>query len=150
MIDSLFYIFIIVLLLIISFIDVKKMIIPDSILLIGFIGSITYMLLSRNINIENISGSLIGFLIFLSIALLTNAMGGGDIKLMSLLGFIFGINGILFIIVFSFVLGAVTSIFLLVFKIKKRKDNIAFAPFISIAVLIYMLYGIDIIQLYLT
>ena len=77
-------------------------------------------------------------------------MGGGDIKLMSLIGFIFGINGILFITVFSFVLGAVTSIFLLVFKIKKRKDNIAFAPFISIAVLIYMLYGIDIIQLYLT
>lgn len=150
MISGVYYLLIIIMLLIISFIDIKKMIIPDCILLVGFIVSLIYLVLSKNINIGNIIGSFIGFIIFLVLALITSAMGGGDIKLISLLGFIFGVNGVLFIIFYSFVLGAIISLFLLCLKIKEKSDSIAFAPFISLATYFYIFYGLNIIKLYNT
>ena len=86
---------------------------------------------------------------FLAIALLTNAMGGGDIKLMAALGLVFGLKGVLFISLFSFILGAIISLVLLGLKIKSRKDEIPFGPFISLAALIYIFLGEEIIRWYL-
>jgi len=139
----------IIMLLIISFIDIKKMIIPDSILFLGFTISFTYLMLCDLLDIDNFLGAIVGFIIFLAIALITNAMGGGDIKLMTLIGFVFGVRGVLFITILSFVIGAIISILLLVFKRKQNKDNIAFGPFISLATAVYICYGIRIIELYI-
>lgn len=137
------------LLLVISFIDYKYKIIPDRLIIFGFIISIIFAFISKG-NISNrLIGMLIGFGIFMLIAIVTNAMGGGDIKLMALLGFIFGIKGILFITIFSFILGAVLSVGLLVSKIKSRKDEIPFGPFISLAALLYIFFGEIMIQCYI-
>lgn len=149
MINDIFKIFIIIMLLIISIIDIKKMIIPDYILLVGFITSLIYLVFSKNIYLENIFGSFIGFVIFLAIAFITNAMGGGDIKLMALLGFIFGVKGVLFITVFSFIIGAIISVILLILKLKEKNDFIAFGPFISVSTFIYIFYGNIIIEYYI-
>lgn len=128
-------------LIIISFIDYRYKIIPDRVIIAGFICSIILNIVHYNIILDKFLGMLIGFGIFMLIAVVTNAMGGGDIKLMALLGFIFGINGVLFITAACFILGAIISILLLILKIKGRKDEIPFGPFISIAALLYMLYG---------
>jgi len=136
-------------LIIVSVIDIKHKIIPDSLnITIAAIG-IMLILYDNSILSDRLLGALIGFVLFFIIALATDAMGGGDTKLIAGLGLIFGVKGVLFIIFYSFVIGAVISLVLLIAKIKSRKDEIPFGPFISAATLLYIFYGVEIINLYL-
>ena len=136
-------------LIIVSVIDIKHKIIPDSLnITIAAIG-IMLILYDNSILSDRLLGALIGFVLFFIIALATDAMGGGDTKLIAGLGLIFGLKGVLFIIFYSFVIGAVISLVLLIAKIKSRKDEIPFGPFISAATLLYIFYGVEIINLYL-
>jgi len=75
-------------------------------------------------------------------------MGGGDIKIMAALGFLFGFTQTLVLIFFSFIIGGVMSGLLLVLKLKKRKDHIPFGPFICIAAFITIFWGEDLIRWY--
>jgi leader peptidase (prepilin peptidase)/N-methyltransferase len=136
-------------LIIVSAIDLKHKIIPDCLnITIAAIG-IMLVLNDYSILSDRLLGALIGFVLFFIIALTTDAMGGGDTKLIAGLGLIFGLKGVLFIVFYSFVIGAVISVVLLFAKIKSRKDEIPFGPFISVATLLYIFYGVEIINLYL-
>ncbi|QXM05995.1 prepilin peptidase [Crassaminicella indica] len=141
------------LLIVISVIDYKLQIIPDECNLFGFIISGAFIIFndfSTIALINAILGLLVGGGIFLIIAIATNgAMGGGDIKLMGVLGFALGWKYILLITFLSFIIGAILSIFLLLLKLKHRKDTIPFGPFIAIAAFITILYGNDIINWYI-
>ena len=83
---------------------------------------------------------LVGGGIFLLITLIgglimgKEAMGFGDVKLMIGLGLIFGTESTVVITLFSFLIGAILSIILLAFKIKKTDEYIPFGPFIVISV----------------
>ena len=148
-VNSVLYCLLISLLIVIGIIDLKHKIIPDRLQIVGAIIGIIYIILDKSIIFNRITGLLIGLGLFLAIAILTNAMGGGDIKLMAVLGFIFGISGVLFITLFSFVIGAIISVALLILKVKSRKDEIPFGPFISLSALIYIFFGTEIINSYL-
>ncbi len=145
--NSVLYCLIISLLITISIIDYKHKIIPDSLNIAGAIIGIIYIFINKTI-LSSFAGSLTGLGLFLLIALLTNAMGGGDIKLMAVMGLIFGLKGVLFITLYSFVLGAIISVILIIRKIKSRKDEIPFGPFISLSALIYIFFGTEIINWY--
>lgn len=147
-INTVLYGLLISILITLSIIDLKHKIIPDSLNIAGLIIGIIYIIINKGI-LKSIIGSFIGLVLFLAIAVITNAMGGGDIKLMTVLGLIFGIKGVLFITLFSFILGAVISVGLLILKIQSRKDEIPFGPFISLASLIYIFYGTEIISWYM-
>jgi leader peptidase (prepilin peptidase)/N-methyltransferase len=130
-------------------IDLRHKIIPDSIIIFGLLYTIIISIMLLDVNIfDKIFGFSFGFGIFLLIAIITNAMGGGDIKLMGFLGLNFGLTGIIFVTVASFVIGAIISIGLLVSKIATRKDYIPFGPFIAVAAVIYIFWGEDILNLY--
>ena len=144
---TLLYCLIVSLLIVVTFIDLKYKIIPDSLNIVGAILGILFIIFDKMF-FNRLLGSTIGLILFLGIALITNAMGGGDIKLMAVLGLVFGVKGILFITLFSFVIGAIISLILIGLKIKGRKDEIPFGPFISLSALIYMFYGIEIINWY--
>lgn len=146
-INSILYCLLISMLITLSIIDLKYKIIPDSLNITGAIIGIIFIIVNKTV-LNSIAGSLIGLTLFLAIALLTNAMGGGDIKLMAVLGLIFGIKGVLFITLFSFVIGAIISVILIILKIKGRKDEIPFGPFISLSALIYIFFGTEIINWY--
>lgn len=134
----------------VSVIDLKHKIIPDSLnISVAAIG-IVFVLYDGSIILDRVFGAFIGFALFFAIALATDAMGGGDIKLIAGLGLVFGVQGVLFIMFFSFVIGAVISVILLITKFKSRKDEIPFGPFISAAVLLYIFYGSEIIKFYLS
>lgn len=135
------------LLTVISLIDLRHKIIPDGLIISGVSIGIIFII-TGNMVTDRLLGAATGLVLFLGIAAVTNAMGGGDIKLMAVLGLMFGIGGILFITLFSFVTGAIISLILLTLKIKSRKDEIPFGPFISLSALIYMFYGIEIINWY--
>ncbi|EOD00109.1 prepilin peptidase [Caldisalinibacter kiritimatiensis] len=140
------------LLIVISTIDYHYKIIPDKLIIFGIICRLLLITLYNfkpNI-INGTIGLLIGGGIFLVIAIITNgAMGGGDIKLMAMLGLWLGWKYILLTTLLSFVIGAIISMLLLIFKVKSRKDFIPFGPFISIAAYIAAVYGNELIQFYI-
>jgi len=136
-------------LIVVFLIDLRYKIIPDSLVIFGLLYTTIISIMFIDINIMNrLYGFLFGFGLFLLIALVTNAMGGGDIKLMGFLGLNFGLKGIIFITVSSFVIGAVISVGLLISKIATRKDYIPFGPFIAVAALIYIFWGEELINIY--
>lgn len=155
-----FYAFITSVLVVITFIDLDFKIIPDrlniSLLVIGIVFKLlfywsNYAQSSGDLSfiIDGFIGFLIGGLLFLAIAVITGAMGGGDIKLMAVLGFILGWQNIILITLLSFIIGALISIMLLITKIKGRKDEIPFGPFIAIATYFTLIYGEEVINFYL-
>lgn len=131
-------------LIVISMIDLDTQTIPDRMHVI--IGSIAFIniLIQRDISVLASAG--MGFIVgggfFLLLAIITKGgMGGGDIKLMAVLGLLFGLKGIILLIFLAFVIGAVVSVSMLVAKLKQRKEFIPFGPFIAISGLFVMLWG---------
>lgn len=100
---------------------------------------------------ENIFNSLkfsLGMgMIFYALYKVTGMMGFGDVLYSFIMG-IFANNILDAFIIFkdAFVIGAVFSIILILLKKKNFKDSIAFGPFISIAIIIFILYRWNMFQ----
>lgn len=75
------------------------------------------------------------FLGFLLIAMLTGALGGGDIKLMGAVGMFFHYSQIPSLLIYSFFLGSIFALFLIVIKKKKKDDKFAFGPFLIMGII---------------
>ncbi len=155
-IDFVFYALMSSVLIAIAFIDIREMIIPDSLVISILVLSIVQKGLNYYLYniVPDILGSLGGLvlaggLFFLIVVISQGGMGGGDVTLIGALGFVHGIRLILLNILLSFVSGAIISVFLLVTKIKTKKDPIPFGPFIIFASFIVLLYGNNIIDWYL-
>ncbi len=144
--DFFFYGALACILIVIALIDMDHLIIPDGLVVAGLAVGVLYRLLAlteagggKGI-LDGIIGLLVGGGIFLLIALISNGgMGGGDIKLMAMLGLWFGWRNILIISLIAFIIGSIISILLLISKRKSRKDVIPFGPFIVIAAFIMLL-----------
>ena len=144
------YAFLSLLLIVCMFADIKGCIIPNEINFVGFIVGIilafSQMSIDVKLGLDAIAGMLVGFLTFLAIAGLSilvfkkEGMGGGDIKLMGVLGLYVGFFNNIQIFILSFFIAAIISIFLLATKIKKSDDYIPFGPFIVLAAYITMLF----------
>lgn len=152
-----FYAIIFSLLIVITVIDLQHMIIPD-ILIILILGItivykvLSYIVYSKSPELLNSIGGLVlsGALFILIIILSKGGMGGGDVTLIGALGFILGIKKIFFTIFLSFILGAIISVFLLITKIKGRKDPIPFGPFIILGFFIVVFWGEKLISWYVS
>jgi leader peptidase (prepilin peptidase) / N-methyltransferase len=131
--------------------DIHYMIIPDKIL-IWFAG---FFLLERIVWPltpwwDSLLGAVTGFVLLLIIALVSKGgMGGGDVKLYALLGFVLGFKLVLLSFFLSTLFGAVIGGFAMLFKIVKRKQPIPFGPFIAAGTLTAYYWGLDLIDLYL-
>ncbi len=131
-------------------IDLKLQIIPNRLTLTifetGLVFTFLNTVLNTNLGITTITNSILGMLvgggIFLLITVIggfiagKEAMGFGDVKLMGALGLFTGWLNIIIISVIAFLLAAIISIGILIFKRKKFNDYIPFGPFIVIATLI--------------
>ena len=97
-------------------------------------------LMARDISLTSaVLGMLIGGGLLFLLALIPGAMGGGDIKFMFALGAFLGLNKTLWALLLAFIVAAVISIFLLIFRIKERRDVIPFGPFLALGSLISFL-----------
>ena len=144
--DLIKYIILIPMLLSVVVIDYKLQIIPNRLNLtifeFGLIFAFLYSFSDVAISINMLLGMLAGGGIFLAITLLgglvygKEAMGLGDVKLMGALGLYFGLANIIIVSLVSFLIGAILSVLLIVFKIKKMDEYIPFGPFIVIGALI--------------
>ncbi|GAB6117617.1 A24 family peptidase [Thermoanaerobacter brockii subsp. lactiethylicus] len=145
------YMFLASILIAVSFIDIEHRIVPNKIILVGFIGGIIFRVLMYNYGfIDYIMGLVLGGGILLLISLISGGeMGGGDIKLMALIGFFIGWKLTILVLFLSVIIGALGGVILVALKIKGRKDYIPFAPYISIAWLISILYGYEMLNYYI-
>lgn len=151
-----FYGFMASTLIVICLIDYYKQIIPDETVLLILIITVIYkttafFLYKTPINFKDSAlGFLTGGLLFLAIALFSKgSMGGGDIKLIAVLGIILGLKKTILNILLSFIIGAVISVYLLLSGKKGRKDAIPFGPFINISFIITLFWGDAIIKWYI-
>jgi len=135
-------------LIVIAFIDLHHQIIPDLITLPGiplfFLGAVFFM----DIHVrEALLGILLGggilYIIAFVYALLTKreGMGGGDIKLLAMLGAFSGWKSLLFILLLSSSLGALVGITVMIVKGKDMKYAIPFGPFLALAAVAYIFFG---------
>jgi leader peptidase (prepilin peptidase)/N-methyltransferase len=131
--------------------DIHYMIIPDKILIVfAGIFLIERILWPLAPWWDSIIGALVGFLLLLVIALVSKGgMGGGDIKLFALIGFVLGVKLVLLSFFLSTLFGAVIGGFALLLKIVKRRQPIPFGPYIVAETLSAYFGGPEIINLYL-
>lgn len=83
-----------------------------------------------------------GFLILLVMSLITKGgIGMGDVKLISTMGYLSGIAASFYTFFAATVLCLMVTLFLLIFKLKKIKDELPFGPFLFIGYCIVILLG---------
>ena len=77
------------------------------------------------------------FVVLAALAILgRGALGGGDVKMMAVLGLWFGVNGIITAASVGFIIGGIAAIVMLLFKVHGRKDFFAFGPFLIIGAVV--------------
>jgi leader peptidase (prepilin peptidase) / N-methyltransferase len=135
-------------LIVITFIDLDHQIIPDVLTLPGipiffllgvFVVKVPWM--------EAAIGLLVGGGVLFAIAfvyeLLTKreGMGGGDIKLLAMIGGFLGWKSLIFVLLGSSLLGAIVGIAVMVIKKQDMKYAVPFGPFLSAAAVAYLFWG---------
>lgn len=140
-------------LLLIALIDLRLSIIPDQLNI--FLALLATGLLIQNFSwgnlINHALGAVAGFAVIGLIVLGSRGrgMGVGDWKLAAALGFMFGWPRILILLAGAFVIGGITGAIILSLRLKKLRDAIPFGPFLAIAALLVLIFGDQIIRLYL-
>ncbi len=134
-------------LLVISVIDLHHQIIPDELSLSGIPLGVLACFLTHDISWQSsVAGALVGGGVFYSIAFCyekfsgQEGLGGGDVKLLAMLGAWLGIESILILIVLSTFLGSMVGIGLIAFRNATAKAAIPFGPFLAAAAALYVAF----------
>ena len=139
----------------ITFIDLEHQIIPDrfslSGIVIGLFGAWWWVPMPWW---ESLLGALLGWFSLWLVAtgyyLSTgrDGMGGGDLKLLAMLGAFLGYKALLPIILLSSLSGAVIGLGLVLWKGKDGQYAIPFGPFLASGGLLYLFYGPQMVEFY--
>ncbi len=144
------------------FIDLKIMIIPDEISLLGIVFGVLlscffpelqgkrepFYGLIRSVEVACLSmGGLFLFISIVEFFLKKEAMGLGDVKLLGCIGAFLGGEACLFSLFFGAILGTVCVLFGYVFqkfclkrRVKLRNKRIPFGPFLALSTLLYLFF----------
>jgi leader peptidase (prepilin peptidase) / N-methyltransferase len=137
------------LLIVVSFIDLDFKIIPDVLSIGGLIAGLIMAFFRRPSFFypDAIYGIFIGggilFVIAYGYQLLRKreGMGGGDIKLLGMIGAFCGIKGVIFSLMSGSLLGTMIGIPMMLIKGEDAKYAIPFGPFLSIGAIIFIFFG---------
>lgn len=156
-------------LIVISAIDIRYMVIPNIITIPGIFAGLflnalltdwsvlrsyltssgvsdIFFLIGRFPVLNSITGIILGGGILLSIAYIykllrkIEGMGMGDVKLLAMLGAFLGIQGVVFIVFLSSMIGSITGVSLMIYNKGDLKYAIPYGPFLSLAAVAFMLY----------
>ena len=151
----LFYFSFVSALIVITVIDLYHQIIPDVISIPGIGVGLLGSLMIRYITFPN---SLIGMLVgggslFLVATLYQwlfkrEGMGGGDVKLLAMIGGFLGWKSVILTILLSSFIGSIVGIAIMLLKGKDFKYAIPFGPFLSLGAVISLFYGEALISWY--
>lgn len=141
-------------LIVISFIDLDYMIIPDYITLPGIaVGLVAGpFLLPRwwdSLIGLLLGGGLLYFMAWISPYLFgKEGMGGGDIKLLAMIGAFLGWKPVILTVMLGGIFGAVVGVTLVAARRLARGAYLPFGPFLALGAVVTMLYGEDILGWY--
>ena len=169
-VQTFIYTVLILSLIVITFIDLEHMIIPNVITIPGIIIGLVYNLIITDWNLflrvlnhmdltnmlfiipkipamNSFFGIIIGGGSLLLIAYLyklirkNEGMGMGDVKLLAMLGAFLGINGVFFIILVSSLVGSVVGITIILLNRGNLKFALPYGPFISLGAVLFIFTG---------
>jgi len=139
----------------IIFIDLQHQIIPDLISLPGIVIGFGLSFINPFVSWQDAGlGIVFGggsfYLVALVYYLLTKreGMGGGDIKLLAMIGAFLGWQSLPFVVFGSSVLGTVVGVWAMVKQRKGGKTVIPYGPFLAIAALLYLFFRQEIFFLF--
>lgn len=161
------------LLLILLVTDIEKMLIPNVVTYPGFIMvlllSIAVMLLHfrppwtfllpvswpldllNNYLLNVIAGALTAFILLLLVVVISRGgMALGDVKLAALIGLMIGFPMVLAGLFVAIIAGGLTAAVLLLARRKGKKDPIPFGPFLCLGGIVAMIWGKELLRLYLS
>lgn len=169
---TLFYIIFIYALLVITFIDLEHMIIPNVISFPGIVVGIIFNALitdwqySRELIegasiglgsffallyevpiLDSVFGAVLGGGVLLLIAFLyqvirkREGMGMGDVKLLAMIGAFIGVQGVIFVIFLSSILGTIVGVSVMLYQKGDLRYALPFGPFLSFAAVFYVFTG---------
>jgi leader peptidase (prepilin peptidase) / N-methyltransferase len=153
-IDMSFFLFAVCYLVLIFWHDYDYMLIPDAVVFPAVIVTFFYQIYKYTqspLGIANFNSPITGAIVaalgaalffFLLIWISKGKwIGGGDVKLGFLAGLIVGWPKILFVFFFSYLIGSVVSLSLIVLKKKTWKSQIPFGPFMVVAILLVLFFS---------
>jgi len=139
----------------ISFIDIQYQIIPDVISLPGIVAGWTAsFVLPESSWMDSLFGIMAGGGVLFGVASVyerltgKTGMGGGDIKLLAMIGAWLGWRSIFPVIMISSSVGAVIGSVALMISGKGLRVRIPFGPFLSLGAIVYLFWGNDLVQWY--
>ncbi len=142
-------------LLVVIFIDIQHQIIPDLISLPGIVLGFCLSFVNPFVSWQDAGlGIMFGggglYLVAMGYYLFTRreGMGGGDIKLLAMIGAFLGWQSLPFVVFASSVLGTVVGIWPMVKQGKGGKTVIPYGPFLAIAAMMYLFFRQEIILLF--
>jgi leader peptidase (prepilin peptidase)/N-methyltransferase len=142
-------------LIVVSGIDLEHQIIPDRITLpglaIGLVAAATILpitLVNAVIGVA-VGGGLLWLLAWLSPYLFgKEGMGGGDIKLMGMVGAFLGWKPALLTIMLGAIAGSVLGMTLIAIKLLRRDQYIPFGPFLALGAVVALFFADDLLAWY--
>lgn len=143
-------------LIVITHIDIDHQIIPDVITLPGipifFLASFflsTVTVTDAAIGVLAGGGSLLLVAWGYQLIKKKEGMGGGDIKLLAMIGAFLGLKLTLMTFFVASVLAATLGVTLILLRIKERGELIPFGPYLAVGAMLSLMYGERLVMLYL-
>jgi leader peptidase (prepilin peptidase)/N-methyltransferase len=153
--ESLIYYGFIAVLVVITFIDIDHYIIPDVISLPGIpVGVIASFFLPEMTFKASILGLLMGGGILFAVAWAyehiahKEGMGGGDIKLLAMIGAFIGWKGVLVTLFTGSIVGTLAGGVVMIYTRSSLKLKIPFGPFLAIGAMMHIFFGQELLNWY--
>lgn len=130
--------------------DLRYMLIPNKILLFFLpIFILERLFIPLSPWWDSLAGAGIGFSLLLVIAIVSKGgMGGGDVKLFGLLGFVLGSKAVLLAFLFASFFGTLFGLAGMIFGLVKRKEPIPFGPSIALGTIVAYFFGSKLLAYY--
>ena len=139
----------------VTFIDLSHQIVPDVITLPGMVlGLLAASTVLPPGPINSLIGLFLGGGLFYLVAILSvtllkkEGMGGGDIKLIAMIGAFLGWKGMLLTIFLAALSGSISGLFLVLFRGRSRAEPIPFGPFLALGAMVSLFWGSEILRWY--
>lgn len=133
-------------LIVVAFIDIDHQIIPNEISLPGIVIGFLFSFVNPDIGwIGSVIGIIVGggcLLLVIGIYyLLTKreGMGGGDVKLLAMIGAFLGIGGVFITVLVGSIIGSIVGLIVMAKRGDNAKMPIVFGPFLSLGALTFIL-----------
>lgn len=136
-----------------SLVDLHDYIIPNELVLFSLVVGLVMLFAipyPGKTWLQGLSGAAVAFGFLLLVALLSRGgMGMGDVKLGAVIGLFLGVFWVPIGLMIAFLLGGAVGLILLALRLKGRKDEIPFGPYLALGAALTAIYGPAILNWYI-